>query len=269
MAMLRELKKEEYRKTYRLLRKDSDGNHFFLHYMEILDNSSYSIFLFEDTYILYVENILATHSKKDRIPEEALKFISSLKFRMLISPGRNDGIENLVKGNYFRREYLMAFRAGKYQEVETEEHIISTIEEYEEIAGFYDQVDEFRNTYSLSDMQKKFSSRDNKNFISAIKDGGRTVSALVVNSGIISSVGTIKEYRKRGLAGENIKSALSYFFRNNGKKSNIFLLYDDNAMGSYYRSLGFDDITEINVIKRLMSTTCSTGCRHEEETPNA
>ncbi len=233
-----------------LLKRNEDENCFILSYLSKLERKQYTLCLDKGTFILYVRGLLAAISYSDEPSDAILSFLEREKPRITIAPGL--ALRTMLSGidaESIRCESLMVYERKNGLE-KSHSEILSTEDEYASLIEFYEKIDEFASYYTYHDMARKYTIQDSAHFASVIRKNGCIISSLFVNDGLIASVGTLKEERKKGYATRNIKGAMNYYFENNPHSSKIYLLYSDQNVRSLYSAIGFTDICPYTVVKR-------------------
>ena len=251
MQALNPISKRELPLVIKELNEKREKNRFLLSYIEKLEiERDYKLFRYGKTYILDIRNLIISLSYTEEPDRELKDVIGNIKSRMVIIPGEKTiEIFKDIEAEEKKVERLMVFKREGFKS-EYEESILSSFKDYLALLDFYDEIDEYKGYYSPRDMAVKFRDRDKAHFASAIKVEGKIVSALFMNSALIASVGTLKEYRKKGYAERNIKSAIAYYFDSNKDEKSVYLFYNDEKIGELYRKMGFSDVSPFLIIKR-------------------
>ena len=233
------------------LGENEDENHFLLSYLDRLRiKYDYELFEFKGTYILNIRGLIISLSYSPSPDKQLRNVLEQMKSRMVIVPGESSiPLLKDISSCEMKIENLMALKRESFSHM-AENNILSSRKEYAALFDFYQSVDEYRNYYTYKDMMSKFKERDSKHFSSAVKADEKIVSALIMNSGLIASVGTLKEYRNKGYASGNIKSAISYYFQMNKAEKTVYLFYNDSRISEAYKRIGFYDICPFLILKR-------------------
>lgn len=233
------------------LERNRDENHFFLSYMKKLKaGKDYTILKYGSTYILDIKRLITALSYTDENEDGIDDILSGIQSRMIIAPGKMICASlSSLDADEKRIENLMAYgRTGR--ETPLEPYILSKLSDYADLLSFYEHMPEYAGYYTYSDMVKKHQNSDCTHFASAIREKGIIVSALIMNEGLISSVGTLQKFRGMGFASRNIRSAVYHYLRTNPCENSVYLFYNNEKNAELYRTLGFYDVCPFMIIKR-------------------
>ena len=250
---LRKVDSCEISSIIHILESKKEHNRFILTYLNAFnDADDIIIYEYGGTYIANLKGLIISLSYTENPAPLIRTILEDMSFRMLIAPGEKMGkILSGIDADERRYETLMAYKRGE-KTIESPARILDSLEEYHDLFEFYQGTDEYRNFYSYEDMARKFRERDEKHFASAVFCRCKPVSALFVNNGLIASVATATNERRKGYARENILGAIRYYFDRNREENRIYLFYNDNKVKGLYQGMGFYDVCPFTVIKRRL-----------------
>jgi len=198
----------------------------------------------------YRENLVYyTHARRDLKP--IVDLINTLEFDYI--NGKKEavnGLEEYLLDYKSEDMYFCALREFTREDMDTSDVIkIDSIKDYIEHIKASESIEEFSiKPHNKYEEMAKTKLNDSKNGFQSdyyIKEDNRIVSfasavAESSTSAMVIGVGTLMEYRKRGLASKVMNKLCDEYLNN--KNKSLCLFFDNPKAGKIYHRLGFKDI---------------------------